>query len=362
MKIAVIGAGVFGTEISLKLASEGHDVHLFEKESEILKGATSGSQNRLHMGLHYPRDLQTATQSRNGYFKFKDRFSGAIREDFPSYYAISSVDSKVNSQEFEDFARSAGIQMQRLEKSEIDLPINDKLIDQIFLTQEGVIDLNELRRIFHSELHKSTVTIHLNSKVMSVLKDEKGHFLLKTDRSSDTFHNVIRATYGVDHIKVKTNLRNFEYQQTLVLSIKLDLKPAGYTVMDGDFLTILPHGFSSNFLIYGPGPSTLSKHVGVTPPSEWGTDDSPNGTISLARRALLERTQHYFPELVDMEVLEELRAVRSIDPTVKLTDRRISRVSETESGFFEVWSGKIDHCIDVAEEICELIANRRNTY
>jgi glycerol-3-phosphate dehydrogenase len=66
MKIAVIGAGIFGTEISLKLSREGHDVHLYEKEYEILKGATAGSQNRLHMGLHYPRDLKTAIQSRVG--------------------------------------------------------------------------------------------------------------------------------------------------------------------------------------------------------------------------------------------------------------------------------------------------------
>jgi len=360
VKIAVIGAGVFGAEISLKLALEGHDVHLFEKEFEILKGATAGSQNRLHMGLHYPRDLQTATQSRSGYFKFKDRFGDAIREDFPSYYAISSIDSKVNSKEFEDFAKSAGIHIQRLEKSKITLPINDKLIDQIYLTQEGVIDLDELRKIIQNELNKSHVTMHLNSKVMSVIRNEKGHFLLESDCNSDTFQIVIRATYGVDEIKVKTNLRNFEYQQTLVLSIKADFKPAGYTVMDGDFLTLLPHGFTSNFLIYGPSLSTLSKHVGSAPPSKWGRENTSKRIITRVRKQLIERTQRYFPELTDIEVIEELSAIRTIDPMVKLTDRRISRVSETESGFFEVWSGKIDHCIDVSEEISDLLAGRRN--
>jgi hypothetical protein len=361
VKIAVIGAGVFGAEISLKLASEGHDVHLFEKELQILKGATAGSQNRLHMGLHYPRDLRTATQSRNGYFKFKDRFSEAIREDFPSYYAISSVDSKVNSKEFEDFARSAGIQMQRVEMSKMNLPINDKLVDQIYLTQEGVIDLNELRKILHRELDKSNVMMHLNSKVMCVIKGEKGQFLLESNRNSDTFEIVIRATYGVDDIKVETNLRNFEYQQTLVLSIKAALEPAGYTVMDGDFLTLLPHGFTSNFLIYGPSLSTLSRHTGSKPPSEWGRGDLPESTIAYVREQLIARTQQYFPELTDIEVVEELRAIRSIDPMVKSTDQRISRVSETENGFFEIWSGKIDHCVAVSEEISDLVDSYRHT-
>jgi glycine/D-amino acid oxidase-like deaminating enzyme len=361
MKIAVIGAGVFGAEISLKLASEGHDVHLFEKDFEILKGATAGSQNRLHMGLHYPRDLQTAIQSRVGYFKFKDRFSEAIREDFPSYYAISSMNSKVNSTEFEDFATSAGIQLLKLEKGHINLPINYKLIDQIYLTQEGVIDLDELRRIFNRELNESNVTLHLNSKVMCVMKANKSQFFVESSGGSDTFKIVVIATYVDDEIKVEKNLRNFEYQQTLVLSIKTDLKPAAYTVMDGDFLTLLPHGFTSNFLIYGPSLSTLSKHTGSTPPSKWGREDLPKMAIALAREQLIGRTRQYFPELTEIEVLEELSAIRSIDPMVRSTDQRISRVTETDSGFFEVWSGKIDHCVTVSEQISDILDSRRHT-
>jgi glycine/D-amino acid oxidase-like deaminating enzyme len=361
MKIAVIGAGIFGTEIALKLSHDGHDVHLFEREDEILYGATAGSQNRLHMGLHYPRDLQTAIQSREGYFKFKERFSEVVREDFPSYYAISSKNSKVNSKEFENFATRAGIQLKRIEKSEIDVPVNYELIDQIYVTQEGVIDINELRKNLCRDLCHSNVVLHLGTKITCVSKYEKDQFLIESDNHSDTFEIVIRATYAVDEIKVRSNFRSFEYQQTLVLSIKADMNPAGFTVMDGDFLTLLPHGFSNNFLIYGPSLSTLSKHIGKMPPHEWVEEGLPESKISVARQLLIERTRLYFPELGDLEILGELTAIRSIDPNVKLTDRRISRVSETESGFFEVWSGKIDHCIDVSEEISNLIANLRHS-
>lgn len=35
MKIAVIGAGIFGTEISLKLSHDGYDLHLFEKKMKF---------------------------------------------------------------------------------------------------------------------------------------------------------------------------------------------------------------------------------------------------------------------------------------------------------------------------------------
>ena len=114
--------------------------------------------------------------------------------------------------------------------------------------------------------------------------------------------------------------------------------------------------------MYGPSLSTLSKHAGSTPPSEWGREDLPKSTIAFARKQLIARTQQYFPELTEIEVLEELSAIRSIDPTVKSTDKRISRVSETESGFFEVWSGKIDHCIDVSEKISDLVNKHRHNY
>ena len=72
-RIAVIGAGIFGSEIALKLRRHGYEVKLFEKSLNILSGATENSQNRRHLGLHYPRDLQTATQSVRGYDSFVNR-------------------------------------------------------------------------------------------------------------------------------------------------------------------------------------------------------------------------------------------------------------------------------------------------
>lgn len=120
------------------------------------------------MGLHYPRDLQTDIQSREGYFKLKDRFREVVREDFPSYYAISSKNSKVNSKDFENFATRVGIKLEGIEKSEVDLPVNYELIDQIYVTQEGVIDINELRKNLCRDLSHSNVVLHLGTKITCV--------------------------------------------------------------------------------------------------------------------------------------------------------------------------------------------------
>lgn len=357
MKIAVIGAGIFGAEISLKLALDGHEVHLFEKNSEILLGATSGSQNRLHMGLHYPRDLATAIQSRNGYFNFSNRFGNAVRSNFPSYYGVSSTDSKVSVKEFEEFAKSANISLQEVDKKDMCIPINNDLVDKIYRVEEGVIDIDRLRVIVSSELTNSNVTLNLNSEVISITRNTKNQYLVKSEEATDAFPVVIRATYGVDQILFDENSRNFEYQQTLILSIEAEIESFGFTIMDGDFLTLLPQGFTSNFLIYAPSISTLSSVVGTKPPAQWFSKGDEDQKVSEAAERLIARTRQYFPEIGEINVLQKIRTIRSIDPKGRSTDQRVSKVIESSKGFFEVWSGKIDHSVDVADEICSRVAN-----
>jgi len=64
--VAVIGAGIFGLETAIQLQQQGYRVTIFERRAGILQEGTGNSVLRLHLGLHYPRDLETAIQSRRG--------------------------------------------------------------------------------------------------------------------------------------------------------------------------------------------------------------------------------------------------------------------------------------------------------
>ena len=61
MKIAIIGSGFFGSTIALKL-SKSHKVDLYEKEKDILNGASKINQFRFHLGFHYPRSKKTINE------------------------------------------------------------------------------------------------------------------------------------------------------------------------------------------------------------------------------------------------------------------------------------------------------------
>ena len=89
-RVAVLGCGLFGACIALKLRERGYDVVVFERLPEPICGASFNSMGRLHLGFHYPRDNQTARQCIAGFSAFLDAFPEAIVEGFPNAYFIAS--------------------------------------------------------------------------------------------------------------------------------------------------------------------------------------------------------------------------------------------------------------------------------
>ena len=46
MKIAIIGSGFFGLACAFELSKKGHEVNIYEKEKDILQGASKKNQFR----------------------------------------------------------------------------------------------------------------------------------------------------------------------------------------------------------------------------------------------------------------------------------------------------------------------------
>jgi glycine/D-amino acid oxidase-like deaminating enzyme len=57
-KIAVAGAGIYGATAAIRLAEQGHQVHLFDPLG-LLRAASAINQYRVHAGYHYPRSAET---------------------------------------------------------------------------------------------------------------------------------------------------------------------------------------------------------------------------------------------------------------------------------------------------------------
>ena len=90
MKIAIIGGGIFGLTTFIKLRKANYDCYLFEKNTNILDGASTNNLNRIHLGHHYPRDNETIRQSKQGSKSFIKMYSNSIIDNFENYYAIAN--------------------------------------------------------------------------------------------------------------------------------------------------------------------------------------------------------------------------------------------------------------------------------
>lgn len=359
-RIAVIGGGVFGVTSALELSKSGHDVTIFEKNYQILQEGTAKSQNRLHIGLHYPRDLETAIQSRIGLEKFSSTYPELVRNNFPNYYAIASQGSKVSRKEFEDFAQRAEITLVS-ESDARPFGINHDMIDGIWRCAEGVIDIDKFRSILESELSASSVHVVMHSEICEIKRISKCWTLQdKNKLKYDDFDFVIRATYGSDQIKSEDiNLRTteFEYHRTLILEVASTHPPVGLTIVDGDFLTVLPKGFSDKYLLYAPSISVLDRSRGYQPKSIWHDSEQE---IAAAQESLLNRTKFWLPAFQISEITGRQITTRSIQPDVSSTDKRVSEIKWLSYDIAEVWSGKIDHCIEISKEIAKQINLKSN--
>jgi L-2-hydroxyglutarate oxidase LhgO len=98
-KVAIIGGGFYGCTAALIL-SKKYDVEIFEKENDILSGASKVNQFRFHRGYHYPRSQITIDQIKNSYKKFIKFFGNDVLKQTKNYYAVAKYKSMTSYGKF----------------------------------------------------------------------------------------------------------------------------------------------------------------------------------------------------------------------------------------------------------------------
>jgi glycine/D-amino acid oxidase-like deaminating enzyme len=352
-KVAVIGGGIFGGSASVSLARAGHDVTIFEKNKSMLQGSTATSTSRLHLGFHYPRDRPTATQSLFGSRDFLDRYPGSVRNNFPNYYGLLKENSKTSLEDFTDFIRDL-----HLPGTRIDLPVelaklglaSDQLAG-LWRTREGSIDVDHLRRVLVRQCVDSGVRTSLDNAVERITT-KNGLWRVWHSQGVEDFDVIVRATYGGDQIECDYGiaLTPKVFELTLNLELAGLRNQFGITLIDGDFLTVLPKGFSVNSLVYAPGPSVIRRVEGFRVDQDFL--EPSRKEIQNAEEAILERMRKWLPGF-PRTVVGRLVGLRTLLPGSRITDARESSVLETDRNFFDIFSGKIDHSVTLANEICK---------
>jgi glycine/D-amino acid oxidase-like deaminating enzyme len=357
LDVIVVGGGIFGCLTAIELTKSGLDVSLFEKNNNIMQEASLNNQNRLHLGYHYPRDLETAKQCQRGFYDFKNRFSRCILDNFDNIYCISNKNSKTSFVEYKNFCNKAKLVVNELNLNTFNPTILN--VDGGLYTNEVVYDSKILANLILEEMSDVGVDLHLNTPVKSIMHKSNG-FEVVTHSGSFFAKSVVNCTYS--------NFNNFmfnfglepqklQYELTLVPVIRWreGCDPIGITLMDGEFFTVLPFGKSENYLLYHVDHAVQETYVGFEYPLKWKNPKTyiTKEAAEITFKKIVQATSSWLPDILNAELVDYLVTVRVVLADVDSTDRRPSLINKLPfpDPYYVIFSGKIDHSIWVAKEI-----------
>ena len=350
MKIAVIGAGIFGITTAIKLARQ-HDVSIFERNSDILKGASDVNQCRIHRGYHYPRSPKTTLQVLNSEVEFLEEFSDAIINGTENYYCISKSDSYITSDDYINFCKK-----HNLEFSKINLDIVDtNSVDLCIKVKEKLFDYEKLKKNCWEKLNASGVKVLLNTKA------DKEVF--------EKFDFVVIATYAdinslLTNYKEKQHNYQFEICEKIFLELPQEFHNKSIVIMDGPFLSIDPVG-TKNYFIIGDVVNTVhSRNVGKFPKIDEkflplldkGLIKNPPFTkLDL----FLDSGSRFFPKFNEAKYVGSSFSIKTVLPEANSTDDRPTLVERIDENIITIFSGKISTCMDAANQVEKLIKSKK---
>lgn len=297
-------------------------------------------------------------------YSFLGLYGDCVNRNFPNFYAIAKEGSKTNTRDFQAFLKAAKIPHSICEPSElINFGVSLSGLARAWKISEGVIDLALLKLLIYERLKNCNVEFISDSKVVSIAVSNLDYLIENINGDVyKGFNFIVIANYGASNIEVENSIvptQEYEHQVTAIIEFSTTLPKFGLTIMDGDFLTFLPKGFTKDrFVAYGPTPSVLYA-------SELNTDENFEKFYSSKRLASFEseleqRLKNYLPSIRELNESKIVLSNRSLPARVKATDMRVSSIQRVSKGVYAVSSGKIDHAADIADTICQKLKQQIN--
>ena len=362
-RIAVVGAGIFGCTVALALAEAGARVSVFERLREILGGASGNNQNRLHLGFHYPRSIETARQSDRGYGPFVAAFPGAIARGYPNAYFIADEGSRTTAEHYLAFCAC-------LEQPFTPIAPADFTATEVrgcstgILCDERVYDTALLADAFRTRLaREGGIELCCGADVTTLEATARGYRVVVADGPvAGDFDAVINCAYAdINRLSrgLSFAIADNQYEYTAVPIVELDLPPFGATIMDGPFAGLLPWGRTRQFLLYHVVHTVIATEIAPVLDPAWR--DPATAPLARCDRASVFATIRdaaavYLPALRRARLAGFLEGPRMVLKDHDDDDARPSLVTDHGHGYLTVYSGKVVHSVGVAAEVRHRLA------
>ena len=355
MRVAVIGGGLFGCTAAIYADRAGHEVHLFERRSDIMQCATAVNQFRLHRGYHYPRSPETGRECRAGNTSFWREYHDAVitpqhRKAGGQFYAIAREGSKVSGEEFRTFCLEQNLPF----RPQPTPPwLNADEIEVVLKVLESSVDYDKLVFIVKGKIDRSDITLHCDS----------------TWPDTDAFDRVIIATYsGINEVAKMVGCRttNFQYEvcEKPVMILPDMYRDISLVVMDGEFCSVDPYGRTGMHLLGHVKHAIHSRNTGDSPNiPEWVKPYLNAGVVSAPFKnrfwKMVDAGATFMPVLREAQHIGSLFTVRAVLPNVDATDERPTLVERLDERVVRIFSGKLGTAVDAAQEAVYMMKHQR---
>lgn len=348
MKILVIGAGLFGTAVAIKIKEKykNSNVTIVDELSDILNAASGKNQFRTHLGFHYPRSPKTIRECQHSSEEFKKYLSSSFIKS-EDYYAISKKKSKINFQNYIRSLERNNLKFNIIEKNEL---LKKSEIEGIIKVNEKKISIDLARKKIWKLLNKHSIDVKLNKKV----------FLNKG--LSIKYDKIILCTYDRNNLNLENfgikNMTEYFYQLVEKIIIKPPTKflNKSFVILDGPFMCIDPYNNEKKSILGHVEKSVIAKQISNSHNfndkfkllSQYVVDTRKNGKFNQIKKDFCR----YFNHFENVKYFGSFWVVRC---TMKSNfDHRLTEIL-TKNKIITVFSGKWINCFNTANKIIEKI-------
>lgn len=339
-KVAVVGAGIYGSTIALFLSKAGFQVELFDPLG-ILNAASAINQYRVHGGYHYPRSVQTIREVQEARDLFISEFRDSIVNKFEHLYAIPHEGSMTSPEDFYEVCYQENLALQEVRPNWM----NYDFIERCFEVDEVLYDPDILRSIVSTRIQFSSINFR------------REWFF---ERMEHDYDHVIYATYATGKTAVNM-FDNWRVQvvEKILIRLPTPLDRQSLVVIDGPFTAFDPYAGSGYSLF---GSARYTTHWQTSDP----TEAIPERYVPLLHRAcwqkvdfshfdlMRQEAKQVAPSAVHASYIGSRFALRLIEHNPQ-EDRRILHIKQKGNLVF-VFSGKVVSAVKAAHIVGSMLS------
>jgi len=347
MKIAVIGGGIFGITVAVRLAQKRHDIFLFEKNRDILSAASGINQFRLHRGYHYPRSKETGRESLRALPLFLKEYPGVVVPGIKHHYVVAKEGSLTTAEEHSRFCKALNIESRPISPKFV----NHKNVEGCFSVKEQLFDVSTLKKLCYLKIKKHKIKLLLNTEFKD--KDFKNYDKVVICAYADT--NSLLKKWPEKRRKYQ-----FKVAEKPVAKLPKELLKKSVVVVDGPFMCLDHFGKSDHFVLGNVKHSIHQSNLGyyprisakLKPLLNKGVVKNPSVTNF---KKFIESGSEFVPALKKAKHVGSMFTIRTVLAHNEKTDSRPTLVTKINDKVISVFSGKVANCILAADEVEKII-------